>query len=295
MKGIILAGGAGSRMYPLSVCYSKQLVSIYDKPMIYYPLSTLMLGGVREILIISNQETLPFYERLFGDGSHLGMSISYSLQSAPNGIAEAFILGKDFIGCDSVSLILGDNIFYGSMDFYRKALHENQGASIFGYYVSDPERYGVVQFDQQGKVVSLEEKPANPKSNYAITGLYIYDNEVVSISEHLRPSARGELEITDVNKAYLASGKLQVHLMGRGVAWLDTGTPQALLEASLFIGAIEKRQGMKIGCIEEVAYMRNFISKDEFQALIHRLPNSDYRTYLLQVLNDDSVHNAYQA
>jgi glucose-1-phosphate thymidylyltransferase len=280
LKGIILAGGAGSRMYPTSLCYSKQLVMIYDKPMIYYPLSTLMLAGIKEIMIISNAETLPFYEKLFRDGSHLGIRIEYMLQPAPKGIAEAFILGEDFIGDDQVTLILGDNIFYGKMDFLRRALANNLGSTVFGYYVNDPERYGVVEFDAVGRAISLEEKPKQPKSNYAVVGLYIYDQNVVEISKNLKPSARGELEITDVNKVYLEQQKLNVEIMGRGIAWLDTGTPQAMLDVSLFIGAIEKRQGLKVGCIEEVAYMMNFISLQEFKDLIKTLPNSDYRSYL---------------
>ena len=280
MKGIILAGGSGSRMYPTSQCYSKQLVMIYDKPMIYYPLSTLMLAGIREILIISNTETIPFYQRLFKDGSHLGIRIDYKVQPAPNGIAEAFILGKDFIGRDDVTLILGDNIFYGNLDFLRNALRLNKGATVFGYYVTDPERYGVVEFDTNGKAISLEEKPLEPKSNYALVGLYVYNNEVIEISEKLIPSARGELEITDVNVEYMKRSKLDVKIMGRGIAWLDTGTPQAMLDVSTFIGAIEKRQGLKVGCIEEVAYLMNFIDRNKLLALIDTLPVCDYRSYL---------------
>jgi len=293
MKGIILAGGAGSRMYPTSLCYSKQLVMIYDKPMIYYPLSTLMLAGIREILIISNVETIPFYERLFGNGSHLGLRIEYKVQPAPKGIAEAFILGKEFIGNDSVTLILGDNIFYGKMDFVRKAIAENDGATVFGYYVSDPQRYGVVEFDDIGKAVSLEEKPSQPKSNYAVVGLYVYNNAVVSISENLAPSNRGELEITDVNKEYLGRNKLNVEIMGRGIAWLDTGTPQALLDVSMFIGAIEKRQGLKVGCIEEAAYMMNYITKRQLVEVVEQIPASDYRSYLQTLIGNKSLVTQY--
>lgn len=294
MKGIILAGGAGSRMYPTSLCYSKQLVMIYDKPMIYYPLSTLMLGGIKDILIISNEETIPFYERLFQDGSHLGINLVYAVQPAPKGIAEAFLIGKDFIGKDDVTLILGDNIFYGKMDFLRKALTNNKGATVFGYYVSDPERYGVVEFDGNGSAVSLEEKPKQPKSNYAVVGLYIFDNDVVSISEKLKPSARGELEITDVNKAYLEKNKLDVEVMGRGIAWLDTGTPEALLAASTFIGAIEKRQGLKVGCVEEVAFLMKYIRCGDFKTLIDSYPKSDYKDYLCGIYNNINLFSQYQ-
>jgi len=294
MKGIILAGGAGSRMYPTSLCYSKQLTLIYDKPMIYYPLSTLMLAGIREILIISNNETLPFYQKLFKDGKELGMDIQYALQEKPNGIAEAFLIGEKFIANDDVTLILGDNIFYGNLDFIRKAIHKNAGATVFGYYVTDPERYGVVEFDEKGKANSLEEKPKVPKSNYAVVGLYIYNNEVVKYTRSLKPSARGELEITDLNKLYLQDGKLDVELMGRGIAWLDTGTPQALLDASTFIGAIEKRQGLKVACIEEAAYMMNYIDAEGLESIINKLPNSDYKTYLEKVFKDDILHARYQ-
>ncbi len=294
MKGIILAGGAGSRMYPTSLCYSKQLVMIYDKPMIYYPLSTLMLAGIREILIISNEETIPFYQRLFHDGTHLGLKISYKLQPQPKGIAEAFILGREFIGNDDVTLILGDNIFYGKMDFLRQALTNNRGATVFGYYVNDPQRYGVVEFDSSGKAVSLEEKPVQPKSNYAVVGLYVYDNKVVEIADKLKPSARGELEITDLNKIYLQRDNLDVKIVGRGIAWLDTGTPQSMLDVSLFIGAIEKRQGLKVGCIEEVAYMMNYIDKEEFRRLIDSLPQCDYRTYLETILASPELLSKYK-
>lgn len=293
MKGIILAGGAGTRMYPISLCYSKQLVMIYDKPMIYYPLSTLMLSGIREILIISDKETIPLYQRLFGDGNHLGLKIEYKVQNAPNGIAESFIIGKDFIRADSVTLILGDNIFYGKLDFLREALNTNKGATIFGYYVNDPQRYGVVEFDNSGKVISLEEKPVQPKSNYAVVGLYVYNNDVIEISENLKPSKRGELEITDVNIEYFKRNQLDIKVIGRGIAWLDTGTPQALLDVSSFIGAIEKRQGLKVACIEEVAYMMNYITKEEFKNLINLIPLSDYRSYLESILASPELITQY--
>ncbi len=293
MKGIILAGGSGSRMYPISLCYSKQLVMIYDKPMIYYPLSTLMLAGIRDILIISNKETIPLYQNLFNDGSHLGLSIQYKIQPEPKGIAEAFILGKDFIGNDRVTLILGDNIFYGKMDFIRQAIVNNNGATVFGYYVNDPQRYGVVEFDNDGNVVSLEEKPLKPNSNYAVVGLYVYNNSVVDYVKELKPSARGELEITDLNKIYLKENRLKVEIIGRGIAWLDTGTPQALLDVSTFIGAIEKRQGLKVACIEEVAYMMNYIDEFHFDDLIKHIPDSDYKYYLDRILKDKKLVQIY--
>ena len=293
MKGIILAGGSGSRMYPISLCYSKQLVMIYDKPMIYYPLSTLMLSGIRDILIISNQDTIPLYQKLFNDGSQLGLNIQYKIQPEPKGIAEAFILGKDFIGNDRVTLILGDNIFYGKMDFIRQAIVNNNGATVFGYYVNDPQRYGVVEFDNDGNVVSLEEKPLKPNSNYAVVGLYVYDNSVIDYVKELKPSARGELEITDLNKIYLKENKLKVEIIGRGIAWLDTGTPQALLDVSTFIGAIEKRQGLKVACIEEVAYMMNYIDEFHFDDLIKHIPDSDYKYYLDLILKDKKLVQIY--
>jgi glucose-1-phosphate thymidylyltransferase len=295
MKGIILAGGTGTRMYPISLCYSKQLVMIYDKPMIYYPLSTLMLSGIKEILIISDKETIPLYQRLFGDGNHLGLKIEYKVQNAPNGIAESFVIGKNFIGNDSVTLILGDNIFYGKLDFLREALNTNKGATIFGYYVTDPQRYGVVEFDNNGKVISLEEKPVHPKSNYAVVGLYVYNNDVIEISENLKPSKRGELEITDVNIEYFKRNQLDIKVIGRGIAWLDTGTPQALLDVSSFIGAIEKRQGLKVACIEEVAYMMNYINLNQLKEIINKLPNSDYRNYLETVEQNELIYKQYQA
>ncbi len=286
MKGIILAGGSGSRLYPITRVYSKQLTLIYDKPLIYYPLSILMLGGIRDILIISNRETIPLYQNLFGDGNHLGLNISYKIQEAPKGIAEAFILGEEFIGKDDVTLILGDNIFYGYLDFYYKALKNNNGATIFGYRVQDPERYGIIEFDKNGKALSIEEKPKNPKSQFAVPGLYIYNNEVSEISKNLKPSARGELEITDVNRVYLEQGKLNVIRIGRGVAWLDTGTPEALLQASNFFGVIEDRQGLKVACIEEIAYKMEFITRQNFEDLINSIPSCLYREYLEKLLKE---------
>lgn len=286
MKGIILAGGAGSRLYPVSKIYSKQLTLIYDKPLIYYPLSILMLADIRDILIISNDETIPLYRKLFEDGKYLGLNIEYAVQSAPNGIAESFIIGEDFIGCDGATLILGDNIFYGNLDFIYRALKNKEGATIFGYRVNDPERYGIVEFDQHGKAISIEEKPKQPKSNYAVPGLYMYDNEVVEISKNIKPSARGELEITDVNNVYLEKGNLNVEKIGRGVAWLDTGTPESLLAASNFFGVIEDRQGLKVACVEEIAYSRGFIEKDDFEKLISVIPKSLYRSYLEKILRE---------
>lgn len=287
MKGIILAGGSGSRLYPISKVYSKQLTLIYDKPLIYYPLSILMLGGIKDILIISNEETIPLYKKLFNDGSQIGLNIQYKLQIAPNGIAESFILGDKFIGNDSVTLILGDNIFYGRLDFMYNAIQNNKGATVFGYRVNDPERYGIVEFDGNGNAISLEEKPKNPKSNFAVPGLYVYNNEVVNISKNLKPSARGELEITDVNIEYLKKGTLRVEKIGRGVAWLDTGTPESLLQASHFFGVIEDRQGLKVACIEEIAYHMNFISRSEFEKLISDIPKSLYRSYLEKILENE--------
>jgi glucose-1-phosphate thymidylyltransferase len=284
MKGIILAGGSGTRMYPITKIYSKQLVTIYDKPLIYYPLSILMLAGIREILIISNDETIPLYKKLFADGSHLGLKIEYEVQKAPNGIAESFLIGEKFIGNDSVSLILGDNIFYGKLDFFYRSIERKvDGATIFAYQVTDPERYGIVEFDHEGKAISIEEKPKLPKSNYAVPGLYVYDNKVVEIAKNLKPSSRGELEITDVNRVYLSKRELNVEKIGRGVAWLDTGTPEALLKAANFFGAIEDRQGMKVACVEEIAYQKGFLTKDQFQMLINSIPKSLYREYLERI------------
>lgn len=287
MKGIILAGGAGSRLYPVSKIYSKQLTLIYDKPLIYYPLSILMLSNIREILIISNEETIPLYQKLFNDGSDYGIKIEYALQTAPNGIAESFIIGEKFIGKDGVTLILGDNIFYGNLDFIYNAMNKNDGATIFGYRVNDPERYGIVEFDENGKAISIEEKPARPKSNFAVPGLYVYDNDVVNISKNIKPSPRGELEITDVNNVYLERGKLNVEKIGRGVAWLDTGTPESLLQASNFFGVIEDRQGLKVACLEEIAYNKGFIDRKKFEEIIAKIPKSLYKSYLEKVLKEN--------
>jgi glucose-1-phosphate thymidylyltransferase len=288
MKGIILAGGSGSRLYPITKVYSKQLTLIYDKPLIYYPLSILMLGGIKEILIISNKETIPLYKQLFGNGSQIGLNISYAVQDQPRGIAEAFIIGEKFIGKDSVTLILGDNIFYGYLDFFYKALKQNKGATIFGYRVTDPQRYGIIEFDKNGTAISIEEKPAKPKSHYAVPGLYVYNNEVAEIAKSLKPSARGELEITDVNRKYLEAGKLYVIRIGRGIAWLDTGTPEALLQASNFFGVIDDRQSLKVACIEEIAYNMNFIDRKQFKGLIESMPQSVYRNYLEKILLETS-------
>jgi glucose-1-phosphate thymidylyltransferase len=287
VKGIILAGGSGSRLYPITKIYSKQLTLIYDKPLIYYPLSILMLGGIKEILIISNEETIPLYRQLFGDGNQLGLNFDYIVQPQPKGIAEAFILGEEFIGANSVCLILGDNIFYGSLDFFYKSLQKENGATIFGYQVNDPERYGIVEFDDNGKAISIEEKPLKPKSHYAVPGLYVYDNKVVEISKALTPSKRGELEITDVNREYLNKGELSVEKIGRGIAWLDTGTPEALLAASNFFGVIEDRQGLKVACIEEIAYYRGLIDKKQLTELIESMPKSLYKEYLEKILKED--------
>ena len=288
-KGIILAGGAGSRLYPITKVYSKQLTLIYDKPLIYYPLSILMLGGIREILILSDENTMPLYKQLFGDGSQLGLKLDYAVQLAPNGIAEAFIIGEKFSEDNPVCLILGDNIFYGNIDFFYKALANKTGATIFGYQVNDPERYGIVEFSEDGNAISIEEKPAVPKSQFAVPGLYLFDNSVVEISKNLEPSVRGELEITDVNKKYMEMGKLRVEKIGRGVAWLDTGTPEALLAASNFFGVIEDRQGLKVACIEEVAYYKGFINIKQFSVLINSIPKCLYRDYLEKILKEESV------
>jgi len=285
-KGIILAGGSGSRLYPITKVYSKQLALIYDKPLIYYPLSILMLGGIKDVLIISKKETIPLYKQLFNNGSQIGININYAVQPAPNGIAEAFIIGEKFIGNDDVCLVLGDNIFYGDLSFFYEGIKKNVGATIFGYQVNDPERYGIVEFDKEGKAISIEEKPKNPKSQYAVPGLYIFNNEVVNISKNLKPSARGELEITDVNKVYLQKGELHVEKIGRGIAWLDTGTPEALLQASNFFGVIEDRQGLKVACIEEIAYHKGFINKNQFADLVNSIPKSLYRSYLEKILKE---------
>ena len=289
MKGIILAGGAGTRLYPVTKVVCKQLLPVYDKPMVYYPLSTLMLAGIRDILIISTPQDLSRFEDLFGDGSHLGLRFSYKVQEAPNGLAEAFIIGEDFIGEDNVCLVLGDNIFFGHNlpGMLNRACQRKEGATIFGYYVKDPERYGVVEFDGSGKVLSIEEKPKEPKSNYAVVGLYFYDNEVIEISKGIKPSWRGELEITDVNKAYLEKGKLNVELMGRGYAWLDTGTHESLADATQFVKTIEERQGLKIACIEEIAYRMGFIDAEQLQRLAEPLRKSGYGEYLLRILEQE--------
>ncbi|MDA7836008.1 glucose-1-phosphate thymidylyltransferase RfbA [Salibacteraceae bacterium] len=285
MKGIILAGGAGTRLHPLTLAMSKQMLPIYDKPMIYYPLSVLMMAGIKEILIISTPHDLPNFQRLLGDGSDLGCSFSYQVQEVPNGLAQAFVLGKSFIGDDDVALILGDNIFFGNA-FHKlvQSAVDPRGGIVFAYHVNDPERYGVVEFDENHKALSLEEKPENPKSNYAVPGLYFYDNRVVKIAEELEPSARGEYEITDVNKKYLEMGELEVRSMGRGYAWLDTGTFPSLMQASQFVQVIEERQGLKVGCIEEVAFRMNFISADQLKKLATPLLKSGYGQYLMNLI-----------
>lgn len=288
MKGIILAGGSGTRLYPLTKAISKQIMPVYDKPMIYYPLSTLMLAGIREVLIISTPRDVVVFEELLGDGSQLGMDIQYTIQEQPNGLAEAFIIGADFIGKDAVALVLGDNIFYGQSfsQVLRRAADrtENEpGATIFGYYVRDPREYGVVEFDENGKAISIEEKPAEPKSNYAVPGLYFYDNSVVEIAKTIKPSARGELEITAVNNAYLERGDLHVETLGRGFAWLDTGNHDMLLAAADFVSAFQKRQGLYISCIEEIAYKRGFIDKEQLVKLAQPLLKTDYGKYLMEI------------
>ncbi len=289
MKAIVLAGGSGSRLYPLTKVSSKQLQAVFDKPMIYYPLTVLMAAGIREFCLISTPADLPRYQQLLGDGSAWGISIEYREQARPEGIAQAFIIADDFIGDDNVVLMLGDNIFSGGDDFPRAMAAFTGGATIFAYHVKDPERYGVVEFDRQGNALSLEEKPTNPRSSYAVPGIYIYDNQVVSIVRSLKPSARGELEITDVNIQYMNQGTLKVHRLSRGFAWLDAGTSTALQEASSYIEAIERRQGIKIGCPEEAALVRDFLSMSEFEALLEQMPNCEYRSYLKDVAKETRV------
>jgi glucose-1-phosphate thymidylyltransferase len=287
LKGIILAGGSGTRLYPLTMVTSKQLLPIYDKPMIYYPLSTLMLAGIQEILIISTPEDTPRFEALLGDGSHFGINLEYKVQPSPDGLAQAFLIGEEFIGDESVAMILGDNIYYGSgmRKILQRAAQKDIGATVFGYHVNDPERFGVVEFDENGKVLSVEEKPEKPKSNYAITGLYFYDNRIVDIAKNIRPSARGELEITSVNETYLNMGALEVELLGRGFTWLDTGTHQSLVEASNFVKTIEDHQGIKIAAPEEIAYINGWIGKDELFESGEKFAKTGYGQYLLKVAN----------
>jgi len=288
MKGIILAGGAGTRLYPITKSISKQIIPIYDKPMIYYPLSVLMLAGIRDILIISTPKDIHLYEDLLGNGNQFGINISYEIQPSPDGLAQAFIIGERFIGNDNVCLILGDNIYYGYgfSKILNRSAELKDGAIVFGYYVNDPERYGVVEFDKEGNVLSLEEKPEKPKSNYAVTGLYFYSNDVIEKAKSLKPSKRGELEITDLNRIYMQENRLQVELLGRGFAWLDTGTHESLLEASNYIATIEHRQGLKIACIEEIAYSKGFITKEQLIGLGNELKNNQYGKYLLKIANN---------
>lgn len=290
-KGIILAGGSGSRLHPMTLASSKQLMPVYDKPMIYYPLSTLMQAGIRDILIITTPEDAPAFKQLLGDGERWGISLSYAQQPKPEGLAQAFIIGEDFIGDSRVCLILGDNIFYGHQikQTLRRAVQQESGASVFAYYVTDPERYGVVELDADNNAINLEEKPANPKSHFAVTGLYMYDNDVIDIAKNITPSARGELEITDVNKVYLERKSLKVELFDRGTAWLDTGTVQSLLDAAVFIRVLEERQGLKIGCPEEIAYRQGFINAEQLAVLANELAKSGYGSYLQQMLHEESV------
>jgi glucose-1-phosphate thymidylyltransferase len=294
MKGIILAGGSGTRLFPITKSISKQLLPVYDKPMIYYPLSTLMLSGIKEILIISNPEYIELYKQLLNDGSHLGLRIEYKIQEKPRGLADAFVVGEEFIGNDKVCLILGDNIFHGQgfTQMLKRASSLEEGAVIFGYYVKDPRSYGVVEFDEQNNVVSLEEKPEKPKSNYAIPGLYYYDNSVIEKAKNLKPSTRGELEITDLNREYLKESKLKVELFGRGFAWLDTGTHQSLLEAANYVETIQKRQGFYISCVEEIAYRMGYINREQLIELGKEMEKIEYGKYLLEIANEENLNNA---
>ncbi len=289
MKGIILAGGSGTRLYPATIALSKQMIPVYDKPMIYYPMSLLMRAGIRDVLVISTPTDLPGFERLFGDGSHLGMNISYAEQAVPNGLAQAFVIGAEFVGNDTAALVLGDNIFHGHAltEQLKSAAKLKEGAVVFGCYVQDPERYGVVEFDKDFNAVSIEEKPAEPKSNYAVPGLYFYDNEVVEIAKNLKPSARGEYEITDVNKEYLRRGKLKVNVFSRDIDWFDTGTHDSLLQASSYVEAIEKRKGIKIACLEEIAFLNGFISREELRERGERMSKTGYGQYLLKLANGE--------
>ena len=291
MKGIVLAGGSGTRLYPITKSISKQIIPVYDKPMIYYPVSILLLAGIKEILIISTPQDIHLYQNLLGDGSSLGVRFEYAIQPSPDGLAQAFLIGEEFIGDDSVCMVLGDNIFYGYnlSNMLKEAAALKDGAIVFGYYVNDPERYGVAEFDQNGKVLSLEEKPANPKSNYAVTGLYFYSNDVVKKAKSLKPSARGELEITDLNKLYLAEGRLNVQLMGRGVAWLDTGTHDSLLEASNFIATIQNRQGLQVACLEEIAYNYGYINREQLLKLAEPLKKNFYGQYLIKIADEPNI------
>jgi len=295
MKGIVLAGGSGTRLYPLTKSVSKQLMPVYDKPMIYYPMSILMLAGIKDILIISTPEDNPRFEQLFGDGSEIGLNLSYAVQEEPNGLAEAFIIGEEFIDGDSVCLILGDNIYYGGglSKMLQRTASKSFGATVFGYHVNDPERFGVVEFDNDMRALSIEEKPLNPKSNYAVTGLYFYDNKVVDIAKNIEPSARGELEITDINQKYLELGELDVEVMGRGYAWLDTGTHESLLEAGTFIETIEKRQSLKVACLEEIAFRMGYITHDQLVELAQPLKKNGYGQYLLRIAEESILEGVY--